>query len=77
MLEMFAIKIYNPYKLSIKCIPHNTTVIYLQCLIFLLYKCGHRNVLSKRQVWMSIYWVHTTQDKDKQRKKNKKTEHKN
>jgi hypothetical protein len=22
-----------------------------------LYKCGHRNVLSKRQVWMSIFHI--------------------
>ena len=29
------------------------------CYIFLLfiYKCGHRNVLSKRQVWMSIFHI--------------------
>ena len=33
MLEMFAIKIYNPYKLSIKCIPHNTTVTDEHCLL--------------------------------------------
>jgi len=25
--------------------------------IFIKYKCGHRNVLSKRQVWMSIFHI--------------------
>jgi hypothetical protein len=24
---------------------------------FIYYKCGHRNVLSKRQVWMSIFHI--------------------
>jgi hypothetical protein len=28
----------------------------VQC-IFLNNKCGHRNVLSKRQVWMSIFHI--------------------
>jgi hypothetical protein len=34
-------------------------VLPLQCYNFLLLvnKCGHRNVLSKRQVWMSIFHI--------------------
>ena len=27
------------------------------CFLFYLNKCGHRNVLSKRQVWMSIFHI--------------------
>ena len=26
-------------------------------ILFHIYKCGHRNVLSKRQVWMSIFHI--------------------
>ena len=34
--------------------------VILECLsiwFFLVNKCGHRNVLSKRQVWMSIFHI--------------------
>ena len=35
-----------------------TTTRLAQCKHLLhLYKCGHRNVLSKRQVWMSIFHI--------------------
>jgi hypothetical protein len=30
---------------------------YVKIFIFLINKCGHRNVLSKRQVWMSIFHI--------------------
>ena len=39
------------------------SVYNLLCYIFIvdsccyIYKCGHRNVLSKRQVWMSIFHI--------------------
>ena len=32
-------------------------VLLIRGLFFLIYNCGHRNVLSKRQVWMSIFHI--------------------
>ena len=34
-----------------------TEIIDVLGVIFFLNKCGHRNVLSKRQVWMSIFHI--------------------
>ena len=33
---------------------------FFSFIIFLNIKCGHRNVLSKRQVWMSIFHIINT-----------------
>ena len=39
---------------------HVFTVVGRIC-IFIINKCGHRNVLSKRQVWMSIFHINMRQ----------------
>jgi hypothetical protein len=38
-------------------IPMKMLNIDLLLKLLLMYKCGHRNVLSKRQVWMSIFHI--------------------
>jgi hypothetical protein len=35
----------------------NVPTVWYLVSFFKLYKCGHRNVLSKRQVWMSIFHI--------------------
>ena len=37
--------------MSVEIVIHNIKTILLR------YKCGHRNVPSKRQVWMSIFHI--------------------
>ena len=32
-------------------------MLYITCFCLYDCKCGHRNVLSKRQVWMSIFHI--------------------
>ena len=31
--------------------------MYISIIFFIVNKCGHRNVLSKRQVWISIFHI--------------------
>jgi hypothetical protein len=52
--EEAMMKIWNPRK----WVYHGKWVVYSYILfLFVSYKCGHRNVLSKRQVWMSIFHI--------------------
>ena len=53
LLSLFRI-LYNQYFTSDDFILPTLAIMFF---ILINYKCGHRNVLSKRQVWMSIFHI--------------------